>query len=294
MDDLYHILNDSYQVTVSRKGAEMKSILQFSTKREYLWNGNPEFWGRTSPVLFPIVGRLREDSYQYDGHTYCMKQHGFARDMNFEKLEHSENAILFRLLSNQDTYRQYPFSFALRIGYELNGNTINVLWEVENKDEKTMYFSIGAHPAFLCRLSTREKQKSCFLQFDTKKELTYSRLNPKNGLTEAYGLPLPAPEGLLPVTEDLFSQDALILEGSQVKKVSLLDSKKKPVVSLSFDAPLLGLWAPNKKDVPFLCLEPWYGRCDGEGFSGTLKDRPYTNVLEPGGLFQAEYHIELF
>ena len=290
--DIYHILNDFLQLSICADGAEIQSVLDYADHREYLWYGDPKFWGRRSPVLFPFVGSLKDKSYSYQGTIYPMGQHGFARDMAFERLEHSEEAIRFRLQSNEKTYKRYPFHFVLRIGYQLSGRTVSVSWEVENQDQKTMYFSIGAHPAFLLPKTKEGQLETCYLKFDAKEPLLYSQLAPKTGLLEEQALPLPLEKGLLPVGEDLFAHDALIIEGDQAHKVSLLNSRKQPVVSVSFGAPLFGIWAPHKPDTPFVCIEPWYGRCDSQDFSGSLEERPYTNVLKPGEYFRAGYTME--
>lgn len=290
---LYHIINDHLMLTVAAEGAELRSVLEHGTMREYLWSGHPDFWGRRSPILFPFVGSLKNKSYTYEDTVYPMSQHGFARDMTFERLEHSETSIWFRLKSNEATYAKYPFHFSLRVGYELIDRKVIVRWEVENTDKKEMHFSIGAHPAFLRPMDEDFYPKNCYLSFDdSKKALLRNRISKRNGLLEEENIPLSLQDGYLLLDEDLFEQDALIFEGGQAHKVSLLDHKKEPMVTVSFDAPLFGVWAPNLPNVPFVCIEPWYGRCDSTDFDGSLAERAYTNTLEPGGTFRAQYEIE--
>ena len=157
-----------------------------------------------------------------------------------------------------------------------------------------MYFSIGAHPAFLCPAYEKEKQAGCYLKLDTNGPLLRNQLDPETGYVQKYDIAVSLKNGLLPVKPELFAQDALIIEGGQAHRVSLLDSQKNPVVSVTFQAPLFGIWAPRRQDVPFVCIEPWYGRCDSEDFSGTMEERPYTNTLEPGAVFRAGYEMEFY
>lgn len=292
-----HILkNDSLTLQIEESGAELTAITDMKTKKEYLWNADPKYWKRHSPVLFPIVGSLKNQSYTYNGQVFPMSQHGFARDLNFEISEKKEDTIWFTLTSSDETKKIYPFDFSLKIGYKLSGRSIQVLWKVKNTANSTMYFSIGAHPAFLCPLDEKEQQEDYFIGFDKKEPIHYLLIN-SEGLAEKKPLKeqntLPLEDGLLPITSHLFDKDALIIEDNQYHAVSLVTPGKKPYVTVTFDAPLFGLWSPAGKRAPFICIEPWYGRCDSSDFHGELSEREWGNVLEAGKEFNASYTIDI-
>lgn len=286
----YVLENETLMVTISTHGAELRSIKDKGSEQEYLWNGDETYWKRCSPILFPLVGNYKNKQCKYEGKTYTLFQHGFARDMEFSLADKKKNEIWFGLRSNEATLELYPFVFTLEIGYRLTENKIKVMWRVKNKDSKTMYFSIGGHPAFLCPLKEGEKQSDYYISFDCKEELEYSLVN-EEGLLAYEGNKLTLDDGKLKIEEDLFDQDALVIENYQARRVSLMTPEKEPYITVDFFAPLFGLWSPAKKHAPFICIEPWYGRSDREDFEGTLEEREWGNKLEPKEIFEAEYMI---
>ena len=251
--------NQKLTIRVAEHGAELSGIVANATGKEYLWQADPAFWKRHSPVLFPIVGSVWNAEYRYAGVTYPLSQHGFARDMDFTLEREAANELLFVLEDTADTLRVYPFPFRLEIGYRLTENRVEVLWRVRNRGERTMHFQIGAHPAFYYP--------------DYVAELD--------------------PDGLLPLNIHTFDIDTFILENSQIRRVDLLDLEKRPVLSLCFTAPVVGLWSPPRKNAPFVCIEPWYGRCDRAGYTGSYEERDWVWHLEPGEVFDASYTIEI-
>jgi galactose mutarotase-like enzyme len=292
-----HILkNQNLTLSIDELGAELTAITDENTNTEYLWNGDSKYWKRHSPVLFPIVGSLKNQCYTFDGIEYSMSQHGFARDSMFQVTAIKEDEIWFRLASNEETKKVYPFDFSLEIGYKLAGRQISVLWKVSNSGTSNMYFSIGAHPAFTCPLNANEKQTDYMIGFDKDKPVHYLLIN-KDGLVEKkpyneqYTLTLK--DGFLPITTDLFDKDALIIENNQYQSISLVTPDKKPYITVTFDAPLFGLWSPAGKGAPFICIEPWYGCCDSSDFSGELNEREWGNLLEAGKDFKASYTIDI-
>lgn len=284
--------NDSLKVTINHFGAELSSIIKKDTGVEYLWNADEKFWKRSAPVLFPFVGSLKNQEFLYEGKAYSMGQHGFARDMEFSLVSNNGTECWFSLSSDESTYEKYPFAFTLEIGYLLSGNTLKVIWKVVNEDEKKMYFSIGGHPAFMCPLDGEGKQTDYFIMFDTDRDLTYSKLS-ENGLVYKKDNVLVTNDGSLQVTEHLFDEDALVVEGGQAKEISLCKPDGKAYLTVAFEAPLFGLWSPAKKSAPFICIEPWYGRCDEESFAGTLEEREYGQQLEVGESFEECYTITI-
>lgn len=285
----YTLSNEFISITVRGKGAELRSLTDKESGREYMWQANQEYWGRTSPVLFPVVGAYKNGESRYSGEIFKLPQHGFARDMEFMLTRQNENEIWFCITDKTDTWNSYPFAFSLEIGYRLEGRSVRVLWKVTNPAKQDMYFSIGGHPAFNVEPRCPERT-TCYVQFDGCKELEVRGLEDGLALPETYKLPL-AEEGLLPVTEEIFAGDALIIENSQTGKVSLLDENKKLFLTVEFDAPLFGVWTPPGKNAPFICIEPWYGRCDRKDFTGTIEEREWSNHLAPGEVFEAAYTI---
>lgn len=292
-----YLENDKLKVKVNCLGAELRSIYGKEKDLEYLWNADAKFWNRSSPVLFPFVGSLKNKKYTHNGKEYAMGQHGFARDMEFEVLSQNENEVWFSVKDTEETYAKYPFHFELEIGYRLEESNLKVMWKVKNTNDGEMYFSIGAHPAFFCPVHEGDKQTDYFIGLKDKEgnivDSFVNKLLADAGLTSERTEVREYKDGLIPIAEDLFDIDTLIIENNQVKRVALLDSNKNEYVAVTFDAPLVGIWSPPRKSAPFVCLEPWYGRCDFEGFDGELKDREYGNTIAAGEVFAAEYVIEI-
>lgn len=289
----YELKNEMLTVSMDSFGAEMTSIVDKEGK-EYLWCGDKKYWGRHSPVLFPVVGKPKDNKFIYEGKEYQMGQHGFARDMEFTCTSQTADEIWFALKANEETLAKYPFLFLLEIGYCLTGNTIKVLWRVTNCEEKKdMYFSIGAHPAFMCPINDSGQKSDYSIQMDAKGKVDYSFLNPENGLLRDKKYELVLNNGSHKIDEDFFDESAYVIENSQVSKVSLVNPQGKAYITVTFDAPLVGIWSPEKKHAPFVCIEPWYGRCDKEDFTGTLEEREWSNRLASGEVFEKYYDISV-
>ena len=280
------------QITVSKKGAELTSII--ANNREYLWQGDPEFWGRRAPILFPIVGKLADDKLRIDGHEYTMKQHGFARDTEFV-----EQDGWYVIARRNDEAIQYPYDFALRVRYTVDGNTLTCNWQVTNRGEETMYFQIGAHPAFLLPDFDANDVLHGFIRFYDKQGNAISPLVHHyldGGLRCAYEIPLALNngEGLLALNDKTFENDALLIEGGQVASAALLDKYGHEVLCVSCpQADAFGIWAPNKSGCPFVCIEPWCGIADNAGFKGDISERDCIHSLEPGDSFDFSYSLTL-
>ncbi|QHQ61819.1 aldose 1-epimerase family protein [Anaerocolumna sedimenticola] len=292
----YELKNKELVLSVNSLGAELTRITDLKTDTDYLWNGDPAYWKRHSPILFPIVGSLKNHRYHYNRKEYSLPQHGFARDMEFGLMSSSDSEIWFQLNATDETKKVFPFDFILEIGYRLTGRQITVLWNVINNGTSDMYFSIGAHPAFLCPLKDMENQSDCYISFDNKDTIHYLLIN-DNGLVvkkpfEEQAV-LETENGFLNINPHLFDEDALIIENNQAHTVSLADSKKNPYVTVHFDAPLFGLWSPAGKNAPFVCIEPWYGRCDSNDFDGSLEDREWGNHIKAGKEFKTSYTIDI-
>lgn len=293
---IYVLNNDEIEIKINSFGAELKSLVDQKTHTEYMWEGNPVYWKRTSPVLFPLVGSLKGGKYSYDGREYFMSQHGFARDMEFQMINRSDDEIWFALLYNEETLLKYPFRFRLEIGYRLEKRTVQVLWKVKNMEDTKMYFCIGGHPAFRCPLYPDEERSSYFIKIEAKDKIISRRIV-GDGLVGEILDEYKLDDGLLSVKDDLFDKDALIIENNQIHQVQLLNAKKEPYLTVKFETPLFGIWSPVKADVkepaPFICIEPWYGRCDSQQSDGKLENREWGNVLEGNSCFEADYTISI-
>ncbi len=290
---MHTLKNEILTVQVKEHGAELASIRKGSV--EYLWQADPMFWGRHSPVLFPIVGSVWEKRYRVDGREFELGQHGFARDMDFTMVEGGEDEVRYRLESTEDTLKKYPWPFVLEIAYRLHGNMIDVIWEVSNPGNEDMFFQIGAHPAFNYPDYDPQIMERGFLSFDRGEGLECIRIKEK-GCVDAetlYPLDIPA-DGLLPLTRETFDKiDTIMLQDGQIGSVALYRTDRTPWLKLRFEAPVVGIWSPPGKNAPFICLEPWYGRCDRAGYEGDYRDRDWVNRLAPGEKFSSVYTIEI-
>lgn len=289
----HRIENEWIAAEIETKGAELKSLRNKETKREYMWQGDPVYWGRTAPVLFPIVGKLKEDKYQLNGKEYEMTQHGFARDKEFELIEQQDDRLVFQLTSDSQTKAHYPYDFRLKLQYTLRHNAIEVGYEVENIDDERMYFSIGGHPGFRVPMT----EETAFEDYAVSVQPKGPRETiPLNGpyadagktriddrLREALQLRYP-----------LFDRDALIYRMEGRNEVEIHSKRHEHFVRVSFnDFPYVGIWTPPAKEAPFVCIEPWHGLADTVEASGELSQKMGIRSLEPGGTFQTSYQIEI-
>jgi len=288
----YIIENEKLRVEIDSFGAEVKSVFNKAESLEYMWQGDKKYWGRTSPVLFPFVGSLKNKEYHYEGKTYPMGQHGFARDMEHEPVLLSEDEVWFRLMSDDDTLSKYPFEFVLNIGYKLSGNRLNVMWKVDNPSDKTMYFSIGAHPAFNCPIGGDEDKNGYKIMFGGTDEIHYHGNDVPTGLAIREDIILPLKDNCAEITPGFFDRCTYMIEGGQTGEVGLVNKNGDRYVTVYFDTPLFAIWSPEGKNAPFVCIEPWYGRCDAQDFDGSLEDREFTNALGGGESFERSYSID--
>lgn len=279
--------NGKINAVIDYHGAELRALSK--NGKDYMWNADPKYWGRVSPVLFPFVGAVNDGHYLYKGQKYPMGQHGFARDMDFELLDQNDTEVQFVLNSNEETRKLYPLDFKLMIGYELIDDGIKVLWEVENIGEENLEFSIGAHPAFLCNLN----ESSIVIKKDGEGLSEFTNSVFGKGLLTHDKKNITLDKGVMKLNEHSFDNDAYVIEENQTDEVEILDKDGKHVLSVKYSSPLVGIWSPPGKNAPFLCIEPWYGRADKEGYIGEINNREWNNTLAPLERFKAEYCIIL-
>jgi len=282
------LLNEHLTVKINETGAELKSIQDTQLQREYLWNGNPAVWKRTSPILFPIVGRLKNNSYLFENQQYSLTQHGFARDLPFEIVSQTTELAKFKLSYTQNTLACYPFKFELYIAYILSEKTLTCHYEVHNVDSKTVYFSIGAHPAFNCPLNEQEKMEDYYLSFSQPETLPLFSLS-KEGLINPIPKDYLKHEKKISLSYELFKIDTLIFENYHSDSISLMHKDKGEVFNFQFKGyPFLGIWS---KPGPYVCIEPWYGLADFTDHNGQLTEKRGIQTLHVDEKFNCTWGI---
>ena len=284
--------NKWLQIEVSERGAEIHRIVGVHTHHEYLWKGDPVYWERHSPLLFPIVGKLRNGETKINGSVYKIPKHGFLSDAMFEKIEETKNTLVYRLESTPRMHRIYPFPFRLDVIYKLRANYISVVWKILNTGIEEMPFQIGGHPGINYPHFDPDEKVKGYIKFRRPSPIESASVCDTGCLgRRRYDLPLR--NGLLPITDECFKNDAIIIDKNQVKHIDFLDTKKRPYVAMDFNSPVLLLWSPYGVKAPFVCLEPWYGLCDAENYEGDFFNRPYTNILDPGHNSMMGYSLHM-
>lgn len=286
-----YLKSDQLTVTITEQGAELTSIKHRKTGIEYLWQGDPDYWGRHAPVLFPIVGRLKNNQYTYQGKTYSLNQHGFARDQVFQVVSQNENEATLQLTATEETKSRYPFDFSLLIRYVVSENSVQVTYAVENRDtEEKMYFSIGAHPGFNVPLTDTTSFEDYYLSFLPRET---RKLIPLEGLfVDTANKTIGQTNTPMALSRKLFEHDALIYETAGTNTFSIESDKTTHKVSVTFeDFPYTGIWSVAQKEAPFVCIEPWFGIADTTDASGKLEEKTGIQSLEPQQNFEAHYQI---
>ena len=275
--------NNYLTATFNHKGAELCELN--SATRNYIWNGDAKHWGKHSPLLFPIVGTLRDNVYSYQDKKYTLPRHGFARDLDFEVVAQSDNEITFSLQSNELTKANYPFEFELKIIYTLIYNELKVKYEVINKNNFQMPFSIGAHPAFSLPLDFTQYS----LLFDNNNDLKFHLL--VNDLVDSE-TSLPLANEKLHLDYAIFDNDALVFKTKPSNSITILEQNCS-IIKISFkDFPNLGIW--SKPNAPFICLEPWFGYADIVNSNGNIFEKEGIQILNAFGIFTSDYGISIF
>ena len=283
--------NSKLRAVIDTHGAELKSLQAKETGIEYIWYGKPEFWGRHTPVLFPFVGRLKEDQYEFDGKTYQVGQHGFARDNEFSLLEHENNRASFSFKFSEKTLALYPFKFELVISYDLSDDGIKTSWLVKNLDKQKMFFGIGGHPAFNVPLEEGLSFEDYYFEIQpagVKKRIPFVPpfLNPNEKLEEQVAK--------IAITRETFINDALVYETPEATSIAIKSDKSKHYLTLSYEKmPYVGLWSTYPVESPFVCIEPWWSFADTLDDTGKLTEKTSIQSLEAGEEFSTEYLVSV-
>lgn len=291
-----HILeNDFLKIIANTHGAELHSIKGKKENIEFLWNGNPEFWKYHAPILFPIVGKVKNNAYKVNNKTYSLPQHGLGRLNDFKLIEETENSLSYQLDYSEETLNIYPFKFSLIVKYTLINSTLEISYTVKNLDNDTIYFSIGAHPAYMCPILENENLIDYYFEFNEKEDATIMLLNTSNGLFNGERKEFLNNENKIPLSKELFSDDALVFESYKLKSniINLKSKNHNKFIEFNFtNFPYLGLWAPEK-GAPFVCIEPWFGHADYENFNGDFKDKEGVLSLSVNKEFSCTYSVTI-
>lgn len=277
------IYNHQIKATINTLGAELIQLEK--ENHNYIWTIDETYWNKTSPILFPIVGRLKNDTYTIEGKTYELPRHGFARNFEFELENQTENTVVLLFTENQETLKHYPFQFELRLKYELIENSLKINYSILNKSQETMPFSIGAHPAFaidglFSDYTLDFNQSENFISYELEKE-QFNNSSKK----------IPSENGKINLDYALFEKDALVFKHLKSDKFTLL-KKNQPYISVKFkDFPYLGIW--TKPNAPFLCIEPWCGLADNINHNGNIYEKEGIQILDKNANFQIEINITL-
>ncbi|WP_231460641.1 aldose 1-epimerase family protein [Pedobacter sp. Leaf132] len=283
--------NDFLKANIAVEGAELQSLYSKETNIEYMWNGDANYWAKHSPVLFPIVGSLKNNSYSFKDKEYELPRHGFARDYTFKAEKLSNTEAVFTLSYNEETLKNYPFKFELKLTYQIIERKLVLNYTVKNTDTKKIYFSIGAHPAFAVPNTPDTNYEDYYLAFNEDEKLTYWKL--KDGLVSNETETIELSRHRLNLRHDLFYNDALVFKSLQSNCISLLNNKNDYGLHFHFDDfPYFGIWAA--KDASFICLEPWCGVADSVNHNQKLTQKEGIIKLETGKNWSRFWEVECF
>lgn len=295
----YLLENEYIKIEVESLGAQQKSLVDKKSCQELLWEGNPDYWSEVSPLLFPFVGKCRKYEYSYCGKSYPMIQHGFAKDMEFQLEYQGKDRLILYIEDTPETYENYPFHFRLEVEYGLEERSVLVEWRVHNRGKEIMPFSIGGHPGFICPTQADQAQgknrTACSLRLigAEGREQIEKLCVGDDGLLNGETSVLKLNQGILPVTEHLFDQDALLLCRQEITAIGICDSSGQEYVRMESDTPVWGIWSMPDNGASYVCLENWFGVCDRFDYAGSLEERPLTNFVKPDEIWKKRYRIVL-
>ena len=286
------IQNEQLTIEVSEHGAELQSIKRNMDGLEYLWQGDPEHWGKRSPVLFPIIGSLKEDTFFYEGDAFKLPRHGLARTRKFELVESTDNQLIYELKADIESADIYPFEFSLKMIYKLAAKSLNITYVITNLSSTSdCWFSIGAHPAFNCPLLPNSKRSDYDLVFDRSQTLDTELLDDV-GLRSGKKRRIITEEKTIPITDTLFDDDALIFSNMKSKSLSLVKDGTSLLQVEFQDFDYLGIWSASR-EAPFVCIEPWLGVADHIDHNQDFKQKEGIIKLAPGSEKRYSFTISI-
>ncbi len=290
---MYTLQNKLLKIAINKTGAELSKITSVKNNTDFMWDGNPDIWSGIAPNLFPIIGALKNNIYTFDNNEYSLPKHGFIRHSNdLEVTEQTENSITFKLTYNDELLKIYPFKFEFFISYILTENTLEIKHTVNNIDDKSLYFSLGGHPAFKCPVFENETYDDYFLEFEHAENSKTHCINMESGLISSKTEPVFNNTNLLPLKHDLFNDDALVFKDLKSRRVSLKSKLNGEILNVSYpNFPYLGIWAKPSGD--YVCIEPWLGIADNENTNQDFMTKEGVLKLDSKQSFTASYHIAI-
>ena len=289
---MFTIENEYLKVEIASKGAELNRLFSKAAGTDYLWSGDAQYWGKKSPVLFPIVGTLKNNTYRYNGQAYQLTRHGFARDMEFTVSSQAPSSISFVLEHNDDTLAKYPFPFRLEISYTLQTSALFVQYAVTNTGVDNMYFSIGGHPAFRVPIDDKLHFDDYYFEFSSDENALRWPIS-REGLINPDATILLKNEKQLHISRELFERDAIVLKHLNSEMVKLKSDRSPHGLDFFFPGfPFLGLWSYKNGD--FVCIEPWCGIADSTTTNQELINKEGINLLTPDAVFQRQWSVRVY
>lgn len=284
------ISNGKIEATFEDRGAELLSIRD-AEGEEFVWQGDKKYWAYHAPHLFPVVGRLIDDTLHHEGRHFNMVRHGFARVSDFEVVSSTPDTVSFRLASSDDTLKAYPFRFEFFVTYRIEGVSLEVEYRVKNRDDGPIWFSVGGHPAFLAPRNAGEEFTDYYIEFSTRETLMSKRILPSGFM--ARNLVSLGTKERLDLSVSLFDDDALVLGNLSENTVWLKSTKSNKAIRFDFPGfPLLGIWTKTG-GAPFICLEPWFGHADYEDFFGDFSHKEDNVRLDKDSEFKASFIVTI-
>ena len=291
---MFTIENEYLKIEIDAKGAELQSIYNKKKSLEYMWTGDPAFWGKKSPVLFPIIGSLKNDTYFFENKIYQLSRHGFAREMDFTVTDQTASSITFTLTRSDASFEKYPFQFRLDIVYSIQDNQLQVMYRVVNKGDisEKLYFSVGGHPAFKLPLLPDTVYTNYYLEFNKTENAGRWPIS-KEGLIETRSIPLLNDTQILSLSKELFYTDAIVFKQLRSDKVKIVSDKAGELFEFDFTGfPYLGLWAGKGAD--FICIEPWCGIADSVSSNQQLIEKEGINMLDSTDQFERTWKVTIY
>lgn len=290
---MIEISNNQLAVTISPIGAEVQSIKDVNTQCEYLWHGDAQWWSGHSPILFPIVGGLWNGTCRVDGQELHISKHGFVRRAPWRVVSVEAHKAVFEFVSTVGTFSIFPYAFRLTATYSLDDRKLRAEFCVENLGGSPFCFQLGGHPAIALPNWDDAQPLDGYLRLEGNP--THMLRAGEQGCLEPDTFPVPLnADGLVPLTVDTFSHEALIFDNHQVCAATVLTPSGQPVARVESTAPVWLFWSPQGVHTPFVCLEPWYGLCDHQSFCGDITERPYINTVNGHATWMGGYGIEVF
>lgn len=290
---MFTLENNLLKIGVKKTGAELCEIRSVKHQTQFMWDANPDVWSGFAPNLFPIIGALKNNTYFLDNQSFSLPKHGFVRNNeNIELVEQTPDRLTFKLAYNEASLKVYPFKFEFFITYKLQGGTLDIIHSINNLDDKTMYFSLGGHPAFKCPVYKDEYYTDYNLIFEHEENSKTHLVSLLDGLILTESMPFFNNTNTIKLSHDLFNKDALIFKDLTSKKVTLNSEHSGDILTVSYhDFPYLGIWA--KPNGNYVCIEPWLGIADSVNHNQDFKTKEGILDLEPGKTFKASYSVEI-